>query len=518
MNANTTNNHNEDALFELIESMSASEKRYFNVQVKNHQNNDNSIPDYFIFFQILNKMKSYDEEKAKTMLLKKLGKKGFSNFGVKKAELYETLFRHLKNYHYVKMKKSAAFIKVLIQDANFLFKRGLYKQAKRNLRDARKMAERCDDTLSLIEINRFEREFLRANREIKKNEYLKQLHEEENRLLKNLTQEAQLKKDFDILSAYTVTNPKISDHESVDILKNEFQHLVEMADNREMSKVARRFLIGSLSIYYRLIGDNEEQFKIGKALFEWWEENDLWREQMPHYYIGTLSNYLGIFHRKKEYNKFIEILEKIEKMQPTNQHEATVRFHRLILFRQLYYMNTGLIDEACSLSKRVEKGLNSFRLNRAVQITIIYNCIVSFFVNHKFEECLKWIDFLEPFKKKKIKKFDIQVSQLLKVISNYEIGNMDELEKSVVESRKYFLKYSADFELFILEQLVEYSEVIPNKQKEILNRIQQYLIKTKSSKERFRDIGIEELLLWEKSKRTERTMKNLLLDDIRKKS
>ena len=81
-----------------------------------------------------------------------VSKKGFSNFTVKKNELYDVLLRTLKNYHFMRMKKSASYIKVLIQDANFLFKRGLYKQAKKNLKEARKMAEKCGDTLSLMEI------------------------------------------------------------------------------------------------------------------------------------------------------------------------------------------------------------------------------------------------------------------------------------------------------------------------------------------------------------------------------
>ena len=510
-----------DPLFELIESMSSTEKRYFNVQVKNIKNNDGSVPDYFIFFQILNKMEEYNEEQAKKKLLKKLGKKGFSNFTVKKNELYDVLLRTLKNYHFMRMKKSASYIKVLIQDANFLFKRGLYKQAKKNLKEARKMAEKCGDTLSLIEINRFEREFLRTNRETKRGAYLEKLHEEELKLIEHLKIEAELHKDYDYLSAILFEKSRLTDKESIEEVKNEFKHLTDLEENKDFPTIAKRYFRGSLSSYYRLIGENDDQIPPGQTLFDWWKENDLWRKQMPHYYIATLSNDLSKFNRKKEYHRFPEVLEMLEKLETNNQHESTVRFHRLMIFRQLYYMNTGLIDEACLLASRIEKGLKNYKLNEGVQISISYNSVIAFFVNHQFQDCLQWIEFFNRFKKVKRGKLQIQFLQVLRVIALYELGELELMEKAHRRAKNYLLKYmqlsNTEFEIVMLDLIKKYSEVIPGEQKKILNEMKTFINKMQSSYETRRNIGAEELILWITGKLENMTMKKLLIEQNKKR-
>ena len=160
----STNTKLSDPLYDLIHSMSRTEKRYFNVHTQPIRNNKGEIPDYYTLFEILDKMKIYDKDKAEQKLLQKVGKEDFSNFTVKKNELYDALMKSLRNYSFKQTKKSADYIKVLIRDANFLFKRGLLKDAERHLKEARKLAEKCGDTLSLIEINRFEREYILTTR------------------------------------------------------------------------------------------------------------------------------------------------------------------------------------------------------------------------------------------------------------------------------------------------------------------------------------------------------------------
>ena len=502
-----------DPVYDLVHSMSRMEKRYFNINTQSIKNNKGKVPDYYILFEILDKMKIYDKDKAEQKLLQKLGKEKFSNFTVKKIELYDVLMKSLRNYSYKQTKKSADYIKILIRDANFLFKRGLYKDAKRHLNDARKLAEKCGDTLSLIEINRFEREYLRMNRSLDMEERLPILHEEEEKLIDDLKMESELICNYDLLTNQRIKNTSLVGKESIDQFKSDYKHLHKI-DPNSISKIAQRFLWSCLCDYYFLLRENTAMVNVRQLHFEWWKNNELWRKQYPHYYIISLSNLLGTYSRVKDYDKFPEIINAIEKIEPNNQHESAVRFHRLMVYHQIYFMNKGLLNEACNLSKRIEKGIKNHKLNEGVQIALIFNTIVAFFINERYKECIEWINFFKPFEKIERGKQQVQFVQILKVISFFELDDFDEIEHAVKSIKRYFIDFfkmsETDFELIILELLKEFYEAIPSRRKQILEKIKHDIKLIQSTPETKRQIGMEELTLWVEYKLTGKSMISLL--------
>jgi len=513
-------NNSTDSLFELIQSMSATEKRYVNVQVKHIKGKDGKELDYIILFKILNKMEEYDEEKAKQKLLKALNKEKFSNFSVKKKELYEVLMRQLKNFHYNKMKKSVAYIKELINDAVFLFRRGLYHQADKYLEDAKKMAEKCGDTLSLIEINRMEREFLRANRNIKSEEQVEEFHQIEKGLIENLEEETGLIRDCDTLSVKVHFKNKITTQKSIKKIKDEFSDLKEI-DDKDLTIVGKRFLLSGLVKYYNLIGDNEKLLLYVEAVFEWWETNMLWKNQMPHYYIAALTNALSSYNRSKEYNKYPKILRILENIETNTHHEATIKFQTLMLYRQLYYMNVGLIDEACNLSIPIAKGLKTYQLNIRTQVILIYNTIVAFFFNDNYKKCLEWANFFQPEMIER-GRLEIKCTQIFKLISVNEIGIKS--EKEIIYKRiKYFFINSLvikedDFHLVIFELINKFYKMEINERHIILSEINRHIHNIQNDSQITWNNGLEELEYWRKSKETNQKMIKLVIKDSIKRA
>lgn len=505
-------------LFELIKSMSAPEKRYFNLNAKAINGKEGKVLEYFILFQIINQMEEYDEEKVKKKLLQKIDKEKFPNFSGKKKELYEVLMRQLKNFHYKKMKKSAAYIKELINDAVFLFRRGLYGQANKYLKDAKKMAEECGDTLSLIEINRMEREFIRSKREIKSEQQVIDFDKTEKELIEKLKVESGLIKECDILSAKVHFKNKIVTQKSIENIKNEFSNLKEI-DEKDLTIIGKRFLRSSLVKYYNLIGDNEKLLLNIEATFEWWEANKVWRNQMPYYYIDSFSNILSSKNRTKEYNEYPEILEKLRKIETNTHHEAKKKFRSLILYQQLYYLNTGLLDEACNLSKNIEKGLKFYELGLRTQIVLIYNTIIAFFFNDKYKKCIEWTNFFQPNMIDK-GKIEIQCAQVFKLISFYEIGNYDK-EKAYTLVYGYFINSlkmnNDDFHLVLIRLVKIFYEGESRKKQENLSEVNKHIKKVRQEAHISAYYGLEEIEYWLKSKLENKKIIDLVTKDIRKR-
>lgn len=491
-----------DPLYDLVHSMSRTEKRYFNVYTQSIRNNRGEIPDYYTLFEILDRMKVYDKNKAELKLLQKLGKENFSNFTVKKNELYGALMKSLRNYNYEKMKKSADYIKVLIRDANFLFKRGLFKDAERHLKEAKKLAKKCGDTLSLIEINRFERDNILTTRSKSMDKKLKEIHEESIFLFKNLKEEEDIRKNYDLIVSTRLKINRLTNEDDIAEFKIKFSHLFELEKNQTLSNLTKRYLNNAFSEYHYLLGENEPYLRERLVILDWWEDNELWRNQSPHFYIGALSNLLAGYGRLGLYDEYLYVLKKIEKIKPNNQYEEAMRFHRLMINQQVYFLNKGLIDEVCNLSFAIEKGIKRYKLNEGVQIVLIFNILVAFFVNRRYKESIKWVDLYNPFKKIEIAKIQIHFAQILKIISLYELGDFDELEKNIRITEKYFNNVIGlskhTLENIVLRSIKQLNKVIPKEQLKVIKELKVTLeMLPKKAKRR---TGFDEINLWVSSK------------------
>ncbi len=140
---------NYEQLFELIKSLTKSEKRTFKIYAK-RQNSEVDLK-FLILFDLLDKMSMYDEE----LLLKKakgIKKAQLSNL---KAHLYKQILISLRlvqiNYN------KDIEIREQIDYAKILFNKGLYKQSLKLLDRLKSQAEKYNLDLLTLDIIEFEK-------------------------------------------------------------------------------------------------------------------------------------------------------------------------------------------------------------------------------------------------------------------------------------------------------------------------------------------------------------------------
>ncbi|MFK7772158.1 MAG: hypothetical protein AB8F94_08460 [Saprospiraceae bacterium] len=456
-------------------------------------------------------------EKAEQLFLQKLRKAEFSNFTVKKKELYDALMKSLRIFHFKKTKKSADYIKVLIRDANFLFKRGLLKDTERHLKEAKKLAGKCGDTLSLIEINRFESDYLRSTRSRNIDKKLAAIHSEGNILFEQLKEEEKVRKDFDLISSLRQKNNKITNEEEINKFRNDFSHLFKIEKDNNLSILSKRYLYNALSQYHYLLDEYQLYLEKALTIINWWEDNETWLNQSPHLYIGSLSNLLIGYAKLKKYDEFLYVLRKIEEIKPNNQYEEAMKFHRLMINRQNYFLNKGLIDEVCNLANAIEKGIKNHKLNEGVQIALIFNIIVAFFVNKRYKECIKWVNLYNPFKKLDMARLQIQFAQILKVISLYDMEDLDEFDKQIKSTEKYYKNLDLprqSLEHIVLRSVKRMSKVVPSQQTKIIKELKITLDELPAKSKR--RVGFDEINLWVNGKVKGKTIIQLLLERNKK--
>jgi hypothetical protein len=145
-----------EALFELIKSLSKSEKRYFKLLSSRHTIGDEN--NYVKLFDFIDKQSAYDEE----AIFKEFKNEAFLHrFSITKKRLYDHVLSALDAFHSTSSVDAQLF--KMMHSADILFNKSLYDQCARILRSAEKLAEKNNRFTLLAEISRKNKRLVENN-------------------------------------------------------------------------------------------------------------------------------------------------------------------------------------------------------------------------------------------------------------------------------------------------------------------------------------------------------------------
>ena len=145
-----------EALFELIKSLSKSEKRYFKLLSSRHTIGDEN--NYVKLFDFIDKQTAYDEE----AIFNEFKNEAFLHrFSITKKRLYDHVLSALDAYHSTNSVDAQLF--KMMHSADILFNKSLYDQCARILRSAEKLAEKNNRFTLLAEISRKNKRLVENN-------------------------------------------------------------------------------------------------------------------------------------------------------------------------------------------------------------------------------------------------------------------------------------------------------------------------------------------------------------------
>ncbi len=140
-----------DELFELIKSLSKTEKSYFKKFTSKHIIGEKN--NYMKLFEVMEKQKE-DDEKA---LIKSLDGEDFVNHLSRvKNYLHDLILKSLISYH--SERSVNAELMELMRKVEVLWSKRLYDQCEKLLRKARKIAHLYDFNLALLDIMKWEQQ------------------------------------------------------------------------------------------------------------------------------------------------------------------------------------------------------------------------------------------------------------------------------------------------------------------------------------------------------------------------
>jgi hypothetical protein len=419
-------------LFDLIKSLTLSEKRYFSLFAARHYPEDNHS---LRLFHIIGKQDSYDEPEA--MEKSGLGK---NNFAVQKNILYNQILAALIQFDTAG--STAIRLQLDVFTCQKLLQKGLITQAKTKLRqlssDAAKYEMHEVGLQALqIEAGIYAREQYRSISP----QDLDAWYENNLMLTEKLAAEA--------FSKYTISRAQkiqlsaggksASYAEAVrDILTGAKDKEAGMA----ITQKAKMDLLQTEALYHFMGQDTAKAFAINESFLVLMESQPHLIQFWPQRYFSALNNYLiDCFVLKKE-KHLRSGLDKMRSLKSNPAFKKTANLEPNI-FRTTYQIELNYLIAAGQFSKAfqilpaVREGLLKYQGKISLQHFMNMEYLVAYvlFGVGAYQEASSQADKLQQYSRSETAALIDDVTSIMQVICHYEMGNYSILD-SLVKSCK----------------------------------------------------------------------------------
>jgi hypothetical protein len=428
-----------DQLFALVKSLSQGEKAYF-IKSLPQSTKKNESTDYLLLFYTLDKMEEYDEEKLKERLKDKAFVK---HIAVIKNYLFNLIVKQLKSFRDESSIKNELY--EVLQEAEVLLKKALYKESYRVLQKAEKTAEKYEFFIFSQEI--YDR-LLRLNYDllidIDVNNYSLKIYEKQKIVFSQIAEIAELKYLRNIRNDIHLGkgNEAIKEKKRLKLLENPL-----LKDGYKFKSynagVYHYHLRGRILMHCSDIKNREKAYLVTKKLVSHLESDPELLKINPINYSTALNNLVYTHYqvKTKDHDGALKIINKIAEIKSESQYLKYRIQEKVIVNMLVYYLLSKKQKEGIAYIKQIEKELieNEASYNSDMFLSAIDSFSILCFLNEEYSKSLKYVNMI--LNHKSTLRLDIHCfSKVLNLLIHYELGNSDHLEYILKPTQRFLIK------------------------------------------------------------------------------
>lgn len=454
-------------VYELIETLSKSEKRYISSYLSTGEKNNLKLK----FFNVISKksITDYATFEKKLTWIK-------NTFKVK-YDLYNSILKILEDYNYnndevLKLRRS-------LNQITILYDKKLYPQCQKLIHKSLKKAQELEDFKLIYEFQLFNRKLLVLPQNKKFNEAKQMFPVLHNTLNKIGIEISFLEAQTTMLS---FDNKKEIDFKKLD----EIIHQSFFTEkNSLISNFTRLKYLGTLSSYYSLKKDKEQRFQYSKKIVAFYLE----KKHLKKLPKTTFFNHMNACSSSAKYSDF----ESISKMYLEN-YSASLEFIRV---RLVGLIILGKMEEALSLNEHIEEIILQEDIYHPSHnlYSLLFNFSAINFFTKNYKSALYYNNLVLNSKNFESQNYLKRISKITHLLIHYFYGNY-----KIVDS--LFLNYKRNIknnkELDPLEDwfLIFYANLLEGKKKSDFYRNEEKNLLLKVSKENMMLTDVSGLLIW----------------------
>ncbi|MEP7146932.1 MAG: hypothetical protein ABI792_07970 [bacterium] len=439
-----------DDLFQLIKSLDQSEKRYFKIFATMHVKGSDHNK-YVKLFDAIEVQNDYDEEEIRKQFKKE---KFLNQLHVAKNYLYNNILKSLRLYHSDKSKLNELID--ILRDVQILYDKSLYKQCRKLLDKAKKIAYAYEKHSQIIAVLDWEKTLARTSSYAESNEKeLLEFYDEHNIAIERLSNINEYWKLTMKSFFLRKKQGEIRDKAELKKFNEIINHPLLQTEKNATSFLSKTFYFNIKGLYYFTNKDFKNLLQHCLKLVDLLENNPLLMKEDN--YITSLYNLLLVQLELKKYDNALNTITKLRELK-TNSPTMQARIFVTSYDTELnLYLKTGEFSKGIPLVNEIESGLEKFKdkINKESEVLFAYNISYLFFGLGDYDSSLKWINIIINDKELNIRE-DIQCfARILNLLIHYELGNYDLIEYIIKSTRRYLSNKNKlnKFELIVLNYI-----------------------------------------------------------------
>lgn len=439
-----------DDLFQLIKSLDQSEKRYFKVFATMHikESDDNK---YVMLFDAIDKQENYDESKIRKEFK---NEKFLNQLHVAKNYLYNNILKSLRLYHSEKSRLNE--LMDLLRDVQILYDKSLYKQCRKHLDKAKKIAYAYEKHAQILAVLDWEKTLARTKAYSDFNEEeLLNYYSEHNEATENLSNINEYWKLTMMSFFLKKKQGNIRDKNELQKFNTLINHPLLESEKKAKTFLSKTFYFNIKGLYYHTNKDYKNLLIYCSKLIDLLEANPLLMNQEN--YITALNNLLLV---QIELGKFKEAISTIKKIRSIETKSISLQTRIFVTSYDTelnLYLKSGDFEKGIKLVDEIETGMKKLKekINKESVVLFSYNIAYLFFGAGDYDNSLKWLNRIINDKQLDIRD-DIQCfARIINILVHYELKNFDLIEYIVKSTKRYLSGKNKllKFELLILSNI-----------------------------------------------------------------
>ena len=505
-----------DPLFELIKSLSKSEKRQFNLYVGRLDGNVSAK--FFALFKLLDKQKTYNEKQVIDSGI--VSKQQLSNL---KAHLYKQILVSLR------LNPAHKNLRIQIREqldfATVLYQKGLYKQSLKLLDKAKAMAldnEEKNIAYEIVELEKvIETQYITRSLNNRADELSVQA--------KELSQHNVIASKLSNLSlqlySHLLQNGYVKNNEELNFINEYFYSKLPKYDFHTLGFREKLWLYKAHLWHSFLTQDFLQSYKYASKWLDLFRENPRLISLHPVFYIKG-KNYLmeaSFFVKKRD--TFIQELNLLEKeinedIIPKNTNTEILLFLYFYSHKLHSHFLHGNFAEGEYLVDIIIDKIRQYhsRLDSHHIVLLYYKIACLYFGMGKNKKCISYLELIINSKDIGSAE-DLQCfSRVLNLIAHYECGLDYDWERQFVQTYKFLIKMEnlQEVQKEFITSIKDLSDVYPHEIKNEFKKIHTRLKKYENHPYEKRAFLYLDILSWLESKIENKPISEIISNKIKK--
>ena len=444
--------NNQDHLFQLINSLSKSEKGYFkkysSLHVKGVKNN------YIRLFDAIDNLNEYDEEKIRKALAKE---KFINHLPRTKNYLYNLILKSLREFH--ANSSSNATIKILIRNIELLLSKGMINQCYKLVKKAKHLSEKYESHLLLIEILILERKLYIMQSFPKNSEAI---------LTNNFSDESDALNNILLNSSWYKANNDIHYYHKREGITREALELKGIKyeldrvkhQNKHLSGTYRSMMLeySAYHIYNSMIGNFKESQRFAKLAVELFNKYPHQINEDLKNYITNLQNLMVASAEMEDIITLQKTSERVEQLLKDHQVKISKQYRAQILYKTIlikmsYFISKGEFEKALQGIDTQKLELEKFSqlIPHSTKLNFNYALAYSNLVCNKLDEASFWVNEILKDSSYERRNDILVYTRILNLIIQFELGNEEIMDHLIRSAQRFIDKKNR---LFKLEKLI----------------------------------------------------------------